>query len=278
MSALNYPLALTTKDGTVTVYDQGAHVSAWIPTASDPVLFVSRRSAFEQGSPIRGGIPVCLPWFGPGRTGDRSPAHGFARVLPWVRVACDESSAVFELTEAALGPEDREAFPHAFTARLEVRMEDSLELRLTMANTGEEAFEIEEALHTYLAVGDVREATIRGLEDAEYLDKVLGAQRTPPAGEALRITAETDRVYLSGGPVVVEDPVLERRLSITTEGAANTVVWNPWSEKAARMEDFGDDEWPAMLCIEGANALDDAVTIQPGASHELVYRVEVSPL
>lgn len=278
MSALNYPATLTTPDGTVIVYDQGAHVSTWFPTGSDPVLFVSRESAFEEGVPIRGGIPVCFPWFGPGRSGDRAPAHGFARILPWTRVALDESSAAYELTEAALSREQRQTFPHDFSARLEVTTGDSLELRLTTANTGEDAFEIEEALHAYLSVGDVRDVTIRGLENTEYLDKLLGADRMPPAGEPLRITAETDRVYLCGGTVVVEDPVLERRLSITTKGAANTVVWNPWTDKAARMKDFGDDEWPAMLCVEGANVMEDAVRIEPGASHELVYRIEIAPL
>ena len=97
----------------------------------------------------------------------------------------------------------------------------------------------------------------------------------PAAGRSLRLTGETDRVYLSGGPVTVEDPVLGRRLRITMRGAADTVVWNPWSEKAAAMSDFGDEEWPAMLCLEGANALEHAVRVAPGEVHELGYRIDV---
>ncbi|WP_144791116.1 D-hexose-6-phosphate mutarotase [Kocuria palustris] len=275
MSELQHPLALSTDAGMATVYDQGAHVASWTPYGNDPVLFVSRRSGFTVGSPIRGGIPVCFPWFGPGRSGDRTPSHGFARIVEWSRVRTEDSTAVFELSDAALSPEHRESFPHAFRAQLQVTAGASLEVRLTVENTGEEAFEIEEALHTYLAVGDVREVVVHGLEDAQHLDKTRGHALTPAAGEPLRLTGETDRVYLSSGPVAVEDPVLGRRLRITTQGAANTVVWNPWTEKAAAMPDFGDEEWPAMLCIEGANALDDAVTVEPGSAHAMSYRIDV---
>lgn len=275
MSELSHPSALSTDAGSATVYDQGAHVATWTPSGHDPVLFISRKSSFDEGSPIRGGIPVCFPWFGPGRSGNQKPAHGFARILPWGRVRADDGSALFRLSEDQVPQELRESFPHPFTASLEITAGAELELRLSVENTGPEPFEIEEALHTYLAVGSIRQVEIRGLEDAAYIDKTRDGERIPAAGQPLRLTGETDRVYLSSGPVVVEDPLLGRRLRITTEGAANTVVWNPWKDKAAAMADFGDDEWPTMLCIEGANALDDAVSLAPGAVHELVYRISV---
>lgn len=275
MSELNHPLALSGDAGIATVYDQGAHVASWTPFGHDPVLFVSRRSGFQVGASIRGGIPVCFPWFGPGRSGDRKPAHGFARIVDWERVSTQRDAAVFELTDEALSQEHRESFPHAFRARLSVHAGASLEVVLSVENTGQEAFEIEEALHTYLAVGDVREVELRGLEDVEFIDKTRGNELVPAAGEPLRLTGETDRVYLGSGPVTVVDPVLGRRLRITTRGAADTVVWNPWTEKAAAMSDFGDEEWPAMLCIEGANALEDAVRLAPGEVHEMGYRIDV---
>jgi glucose-6-phosphate 1-epimerase len=135
------------------------------------------------------------------------------------------------------------------------------------------SFEYELALHTYLRVGDVRHVSVKGLDGASYLDKVTG-QRELQAGD-VTLTAQTDRVYDRAGDIVVTDPVLGRRLLITTEGAASTIVWNPWVAKAAAMPDFGDDEWPGMLCIEGGNVLDHAVTLEPGASATLRYRVAV---
>jgi glucose-6-phosphate 1-epimerase len=129
------------------------------------------------------------------------------------------------------------------------------------------------ALHTYLAVGDVRQVAIAGLDGASYLDKVTG-QPEVQVGD-VTIVAETDRVYDRGADVVVTDPVLGRRLRVASEGAANTVVWNPWVAKSAAMPDFGDDEWPGMLCIEAGNVLDHAVTLEPGGSETVRYRLAV---
>lgn len=277
MTALPEPLTLANDSGTATVYPQGAHLATWTPAQQDPVLFLSRQAQFIEGKAIRGGVPICWPWFGPGRTGERSPAHGYARTAPWQVVRADDDKAVFSLTESALPEEARANFPHPFACQYTVRVGSELELELATTNTGHQPLEIDEALHTYLAVGDVRSVSVEGLEAVTYLDKVSGEESVTQNGE-VTFAGETDRVYRSGAPLVVVDPVLGRKLHITMSGTANTVVWNPWNEKAAAMGDFADDEWTRMVCIEGANALQDFVTIAPGQTHRITYRIAVETL
>jgi glucose-6-phosphate 1-epimerase len=270
---LDVPREVGTDTSAAQVYDYGAHVWSW-SLDGNAVLWTSAESVFDTGRALRGGVPICWPWFGPGRSGDRTPAHGFARISEWTldgRV--DRGNA--EVLTYVLDPE---AAPDALPGEdwrltYEVSVGDELELTLTVANRGVTSFEYELALHTYLRVGDVRRVSVTGLDGASYLDKVTG-QRELQTGD-VTITAETDRVYDRAGDIVVTDPVLGRRLLIATEGASSTIVWNPWVAKAAAMPDFGDDEWPGMLCIEGGNVLDHAVTLEPGASATLRYRVAV---
>lgn len=277
MTALQPPLALANDSGIATVYQQGAHVASWTPSRQDPVLFVSRQANFVAGKAIRGGVPICFPWFGPGRGGDRTPAHGYARTTPWRLVSSDDAQAVFVLSQEDFSAEAQARFPHSFTCEYTVSVGSTLELELATTNTGDQPLEIEEALHTYLAVGDVRSVTVEGLDGVDYVDKVTGESAVTQNG-AVKFTGETDRVYRSGDPLVVTDPLLGRKLHITMSGAANTVVWNPWSQKAKEMGDFADEEWTQMLCIEGANALEDFVSISPGDTHRITYKIGVENL
>ncbi|MDO5618596.1 D-hexose-6-phosphate mutarotase [Kocuria sp.] len=277
MTALQQPLALANDSGIATVYQQGAHVASWTPARQDPVLFLSRQAHFVEGKAIRGGVPICFPWFGPGRHGDRTPAHGYARTTPWYLDSSDDAVAVFSLSQDDFSQEARAAFPHAFACRYTVTVGAELKLELATTNTGDQPLEIEEALHTYLAVGDIRSVTVEGLDGVDYVDKVSGEDTVTQDG-AVTFTGETDRVYRSGETLTVLDPLLGRKLHITMEGAANTVVWNPWTEKARAMGDFADEEWTQMLCVEGANALNDYVTVAPGDTHRISYKIAVESL
>jgi len=270
---LDAPREVRTGRSVAQVYDYGAHVWSW-SLDGDTVLWTSAKSTFEPGKPLRGGVPICWPWFGPGRSGDLTPAHGFARISEWT-LAGRIVHANAEVLTYSLGPD---AAPGALPGQdwrvtYEVSVGDVLELALTVENLGATLFSYEVALHTYLTVGDVRRVTIAGLEGASYLDKVTGRQEVQ-AGD-VTIVAETDRVYDRCSEVVVTDPVLGRRLRIATVGAANTVVWNPWIAKSAVMPDFGDDEWPGMLCVEAGNVLDHAVSLEPGRAETLRYRLAV---
>lgn len=256
------------------VYLHGAHVTSWQPAGAEPVIWLSAESEFRPGAPIRGGVPICFPWFGAGRTPSLAPAHGFARIAPWRLTGASDDDGTVTLTFAlthddASGAPGADRWPFRFTAGYTVTFGAELTLALTVRNAGDEAFSFEEALHTYLAVADARTATVDGLDGARYLDKTSsGEPRQVLQSGPVTFTSETDRVYLQGAPTTLLDPG-SRAITITPENGADTVVWNPWVAKAAAMADFGDDEWPAMVCVETANALGDAVTLGPGESHTL---------
>lgn len=258
------------------VHDQGAQVTRWAPAGAEPVLFVSTTAVFEGGRAIRGGVPVCWPWFGPGRGGDRQPAHGFVRTAAWTLVDRTEDDGVTTLTHRITSADASSAqWPHDYELELVGRLGDTLELTLTTANTGTDDLGVEEALHAYLVVGDVRQVSLEGLDGKSFFDKVTGSERVQDG--LVRFDGETDSVYRTSDPVTLDDPALDRRLVVSTEGAANVVVWNPWAAKAAEVPDIGDDDWTGFLCLEGANAFENTVTIAPGESRSMTYRVEVQP-
>jgi glucose-6-phosphate 1-epimerase len=268
------------------LYLHGGQLTRWGPAGFGEALWLSEQSRFSAGSAIRGGVPICFPWFGPNGTDASAPAHGFARVTDWELVGADESSAdesddavtlTLRLTDTA---ETRaSAWPHRFEALYTVRVGEQLDLSLTVTNRDDVVFRYEQALHTYLSVGDVRDIRIHGLEDIPYLDKVLGGQPSPGNPEPLTITGETDRIYLGPTePTVVEDPVLGRSITVTKSGSETTVVWNPWVDKARGMADFGDDAWQGMLCVEASNVGDLAISLPPGKSHTMSVRFELASL
>lgn len=263
------------------IFDQGAQVWSYQPDGAQPVIWMSEKSWFADGQPIRGGVPICFPWFGPGRNGDLEPIHGFGRLQTWhmsnVKDTLDRDGRLiveYNLDESMSG--DQPNWLHRYEAYFRAKFTpEYLGLELQIDNVGEEDLTFEEALHTYLNVGDVTQVTVSGLDGASYWDKATGEKDQVQSGD-VTIGAETDRVYESTGEVVVEDPALGRKLVIAKSGSANTVVWNPWVDKAKAMQDFGDDEWRGMLCIEAANALGNAITLRPGESHHLKQRITLA--
>jgi D-hexose-6-phosphate mutarotase len=260
------------------IYLHGAHVTHFAPRGHKPVLFMSGESLFDPAKPIRGGVPLIFPWFGGKADDPKAPAHGFARTTTWtlLEMTCAaDGSVVVSLT---LGPSEhsRKHWPHDFAASFTVGVGKTLQMTLEVANTSPAEINFEEALHTYLAVGDIKRTTIDGLAGRTFIDKVdKAARKTQPPG-AFTLTGETDRVYLdTPDRVTVDDAGNGRKLLVSKSGSASTVVWNPWIAKAKAMADFGDDEWPGMLCIETANAADNAVKLVPGARHTMRASVGV---
>lgn len=260
------------------LYLNGAHVTSWTPTGSQPVIWVSGSSEFAPGKAIRGGIPLCFPWFGPGREPGLAPAHGFARLALWRLVEArdddGEVTLVLGLTQADIhGVPGAGHWPHSFSATYTVTFARDLIVALRVENTGEEMFSYEEALHTYLAVTDIRSTSVQGLAGTTYLDKVSGAVASQDGD--VSFTGETDRVYNSACTAVVTGAP-GRSVLVTKVNSVNTVVWNPWMAKSAAMPDFGDDEWTGMVCVETANVLDDAIDLAPGESHTMSSRYAVT--
>jgi D-hexose-6-phosphate mutarotase len=266
-------LVIDAAGGEAHVYLQGAHVTHFQPRGERPMLFLSKKSHFQGGAPgkaIRGGIPICFPWFGAKADDVAAPGHGFARLLPWDLEGVDRSERGEVRASLRLQPNDytRRFFAHDFIATLAVTVGARLELELSVLNRGSDPVKIEEALHTYFAVGDARRIAIQGLEGAAYLDKTEGFAPKPGATEPIAIARETDRVYPGArGAVTIVDPAWGRRILVEKGGSATTVVWNPWVEKARAMADFGDDEWIDMVCVETVNSGDGALTLGPGETH-----------
>lgn len=262
-------LHITNEHATAEVFLDGAQICGYAPAGHRDVLFVSRDTRFEAGRPLRGGIPLCAPWFGPGVDGNRKPAHGFFRNVRWELSQAhddgDTTTVTLTLPPAALTELPAAAdWPADARAQLRVRVGPELAVELTVtAGAGE--LEVEVALHTYLSVADVRRVRLDGLAGAGYLDKLDGRTRTQD-GE-LVLTGQTDRVYHCSGPCTVEDPQFRRRITVAKAGSADTVVWNPWAAGAAELADLADDEWPLMVCVEAANCLDHRLRLAPGSSH-----------
>lgn len=262
-------LTVTSELASAEIYFHGAHLTAFQPRGTKPVLFMSGESHFDPAKPIRGGVPVIFPWFGPKVGSPESPAHGFARIRPWDLESCAVQAdgavrAVFSLAADAA------------TLRMTFTLAQSLEMEMEVRAEGA-PISFEQALHTYFVVGDVRQVSVEGLQGVEYIDKVEGFKRKTQSAEPIRISGETDRVYLqTRSTCVIRDPVLGRTLTVEKEGSGTTVVWNPWIAKAKAMPDFGDEEWPKMICVETANVGDGSIRLEPAQTHRMKARVRVS--
>ncbi len=260
------------------VYLQGAHLAAWRPAGQEPVIWMSQNAVYAAGKALRGGVPLCFPWFGAHAEHQEFPAHGFARTRTFeYHGARLDSSGRYEL-EFELHDDDqtRAWFPHAFTARLRIALGQTLGLEFSVTNRDAQPFAFEEALHSYFGVADVTRTSVRGLEGARYVDKVREQSVFTESSPELRFVAETDRIYESTGTCTIDDQLGKRAIVIEKENSRATVVWNPWREKAAQMSDLGAAAWPGMLCVESANVGKSRVTLAPGECHRL--RVAVSVL
>ena len=251
------------------IYQNGGHIALYQAKGCDPLLFLSGKSHFTAGQPIRGGVPVIFPWFG-GRDGH--PAHGTARLSQW------DLTESIELPDGSIRVSFHLPDSHPLAVDFTVIVGPSLVMELTVSNHGECDATFETCLHTYFEVGDIHQVEVIGLKGASYLDSLTGETHVDP-DESLRFTAETDRLYQNTEATVeILDPTRKRRITVAKSGSLSTVVWNPWIAKAQRMPDFGDDEWPRMLCVESGNVKANAVTLEPGGRSQLKVELTSVPL
>jgi D-hexose-6-phosphate mutarotase len=242
---------------------------SYVPAGEKPVLWMSGSSYFESGKPIRGGIPICWPWFGGHPSDKNKPSHGFARIADW-RVAEIDSRQngtliALHLSEKDI-PENFREFP--FEVKLEVLVGRELQVALVIVNTGKEKMSFSAALHSYFNISDITAVTLEGLEECKYLDTLDHIFKTQRG--KITFNKETDNVYLNTeATCIIDDPGFSRRIKIAKSGSRSTVVWNPWVEKSKRMADFGDEEYHNMLCVETVNAENDAREIAPAEKHSL---------
>jgi glucose-6-phosphate 1-epimerase len=251
---------------------QGAHLLAWQPTGAQPVIWLSQAAIFAPGQPVRGGVPVCWPWFG---ARDGLPMHGFARTRLWqVRAASTDAAGQLVLR---LGLQDdadtRALWNHAFDVELVLTLGATLSMSLVSRNTGDQTFTLTDALHTYFYVADIERTTVQGLDDCDYLDKVHNFARARQSG-AVEFTGETDRIYVdTTADCVIEDRAAQRAIRVSKSGSSSTVVWNPWRDKV--FADMAAGEYQQMLCVETCNAGPDQITLAPGQSHALSAHISL---
>jgi glucose-6-phosphate 1-epimerase len=255
----------------------GAQVLNWT-VDGEGLLWLASVARIRAGKGIRGGIPVCWPWFADHPTDTAKPAHGFVRHRAWAVKSTDADADGVSVTLCtATTPGDVSFWPHQAEATVKITLGEGLDVSLSTRNTGSEAFPLTQALHTYFRISDIGHIEVQGLEGHAYLDKLDGFSRKTQDGP-IAVSAEVDRIYLGNAPaIILLDKGSGRRLSITGKGSDSTVVWNPWTAKTARLGDMGSpDAFRQMLCIETANAGDDIVTLPPGREHVLLasYRLE----
>jgi len=252
-------------------------VLSYQPEGKDDVLFLSNNAYYQDGKAIKGGSPICWPWFGPDPEGKGRPGHGFVRNRPWnvisTEVIADRAVKIkLGLTDTA---ETREIWPHKFELTQEIVIGDSLNLTLMTRNTGTESFNITQGFHTYFRIGDITQTSVLGLQDCNYIDKVDDGMEKNQI-DPVTITSEVDRIYRTlSNTLIIDDKALDRCIQIISQGSHSAVVWNPWEKISKEMADLEDTDYLRFICVETTNADKDTVTVMPGQTYRLLtdYRV-----
>lgn len=268
-------------DAELLVAQQGAQILHFQHGAQAPLIWLSEQAAYHRGQSVRGGVPVCWPWFGDLRRnppavqaqyagGTISPAHGAVRGLDWQLQGIEQADGavslnfVFDSRQHPL-PD----WPHAAELHLSIRLDQQLHLKLGSRNLGDQPLALSQALHSYFAVSDIRQVSVQGLDGCRYIETLDNWQQHRQHG-TLGFAGETDRIYLDTPTrLSIVDPGWQRRIHLDAWGSRSAIVWNPWIDKARRLSQFAEDAWQRMLCIETANVGDDIVTLAPGESHSL---------
>lgn len=255
----------------------GGSILSYIPNGSKECIWVSPDSLYEKGKAIRGGVPVCWPWFGKNMENPDAPMHGIARLLDWTLVgivanAPDSTTVKLILRDSE---ETRKFWDYTFTLELTVTVGATLDISLKTTNNDIKPFLLSQALHTYFNVGDITKVTVEGFDGLRFLNKV-GEPAYGRRKGTFVIDQEVDEVYQDcSGTAIIRDASMNRSIQIAKENSDSAVVWNPWIEKSKRLDDFPDDGYKTMLCVETTNALADARIIKPGESIDLIAKISL---
>jgi D-hexose-6-phosphate mutarotase len=248
------------------------------PKGQEEVLWMSSLSTFEEGNPIRGGIPVCFPWFGPHESDSQKPQHGFARLQMWkvaetTNLPGGETQLRLTLRQ---NPKIKTLWKYSFLAEMVITVGASLKVTFRCTNTGKEQFSYSGALHSYFAVSDITNVKIKGLGGSRYYDGIGATVPSTQEENSVVIQKEENRRYINTtSDCIIEDSGLSRKIRVGKTGSRVTVVWNPGEEMAKKIADMPDDGYRTMVCIEAVNAYDDIVVVQPKGSRTLATSIIV---
>jgi D-hexose-6-phosphate mutarotase len=272
-------LEVKTSVSEATIALHGAQVLTWTLTGHPPVLYVSPKAKMTEGIPLRGGIPICWPWFNEHPEDSTLPKHGFARNRFWELVSGEafgkEATLVFKLCS---DEETKQMFPYDFELTATIRVSDKLRVKLNMKNTGEEIYRVSSALHTYLSVGNIERIQLEGVKGSHYMDQLSDQTEAQYQEKNLQIKEEVDRIYQSMSSVLVRDLDRHRSVFVDKAGSRSTVIWNPWKEKSKSLSDLPDKGYLEFVCVECANAGTDKPTLRPNSSHNVETVIGLRPL
>ncbi|ASJ96609.1 D-hexose-6-phosphate mutarotase [Shewanella marisflavi] len=256
------------------IFMQGAQIERFQPKGQAPLLWVSSADDFQPGSGIRGGIPVCWPWFGM-HENPQWPQHGFARTRLWQLDAVQMQDQTVELKfSLTVDDADKQYWPHQNRVELIFNLSDSLSVKLVNTNLGETPFSLTQALHTYFPIENIHQLKASGFSGANYIE--FGEGPYTQDGDEVRFDRETDRVYSQLGDCqLLHTP--NGTIEVRRENSHSAILWNPWIDKSKRLSRFNDKDYLTMVCLEAANVLDDKVTLAPGESHTLATHIRWQP-
>ncbi len=261
------------------MYLHGAQVTSWKPAGNGEVLFLSTKARWQDGQAIRGGIPICFPWFRGKADDPKAPAHGFVRTKRWqIESIVEDKSRVCVSMATESDDQTRRWWPAEFCLVHRVLFGSELTLELVCTNTGKADLRFEEALHTYNRVSDVANVLLKGLDTEHFLDNTDSNAEKVQRGD-LKMATTTDKAFLgSANDVDLVDPALRRHIRLQKTNSLATVVWSPWREGAARLSDLGDGEWTQFLCVEASNILTASVSLAPGEEHKMTAVLSAAKL
>jgi glucose-6-phosphate 1-epimerase len=248
----------------------GAHITSFRPRSSMDLLWMSPDSNFEVGKPIRGGIPVCFPWFGPHKTDQDKPQHGFARLMYWDVAGTSTNAAGETIARLQLcsSDETKAYWPHDFCAEMTIVVGKTLVATLKVTNTSGQPFDYTCALHSYFNLSAIESISVEGLKETAYFDQLAGENGIQEE-DVLEINGPMTRHYLNTEtPVIINDSAFRRRIKVDKSGSKVTTVWNPGAETCAKIADLPDDGYETFICVEATNAFDYPVHLAPGESFE----------
>lgn len=255
-------------DATICLY--GAHIINYNPARNVEVLWMSPDSPFENGKAIRGGIPVCFPWFGPHESNKELPQHGFARIMNWEvskteKLSSGENRITLQLCSS---DETKKYWDYDFCAEMIFTVGAKLTVTLKVSNPSETSLDYTCALHSYFSLSGIENISIEGLKDTAYQNQLDGGEYVQKE-ELLRLSEETTRHYYNTKEdCIINDPVFNRSIRIEKEGSNNSTVWNPWAETCKQMGDVPDWAYETFVCLETVNKIDDVICLSAGESHE----------
>ncbi|MCR4507978.1 D-hexose-6-phosphate mutarotase [Pseudomonas sp. GLN_6] len=271
------------------ISQQGAQILSYQQDDQPPLIWLSEQAAYKRGQGVRGGVPVCWPWFGNlqrnpqavqamHRQPDAAPAHGLVRSLDWQLQGIDQHDDGVQLEfsyNSTTHPLND--WPHAAELRLSIRLDERLHIQLSSRNLGDTPLAISQALHSYFAVSDIRHVAVEGLHGCRYIETLEDWQQRQQDG-LLTFSGETDRIYLdTPAQLSILDHAWQRRIQLHSGGSNSAVLWNPWIDKAQRLSQFASDAWQGMLCIEHANVMDDIRVLNAGQQHQLNLSLWAEP-